>query len=62
MIHRYEQSEEFYKGYKLVLCMTSLTDRLQYHRSCEVYKDNERIAIGKTKKECKDLIDGGYMK
>lgn len=62
MIREYIQSEENYRGFKLVIRMTCLDDRKNnYHRSCEVYKDGERIGIGKTKKECKELINGGYM-
>lgn len=62
MIREYIQSEENYRGFKLVIRMTCLDDRKNnYHRFCEVYKDGVRIGIGKTKKECKELIDGGYM-
>lgn len=62
MMREYIQSEESYKGFKLVIRMTCLDDRKNnYHRSCEVYKDGERIGIGKTKKECKELIDEGYI-
>ena len=61
MMLEYIQSEEMYKGYKLVIRMTCLGDNLQYHRSCEAWKDGERISVGKTKKEMKELIDGGYL-
>lgn len=57
----YIQSEENYKGFTLKVVMTSLGD-LRYHRTCEVWKDGERISIGKTKKEVKVLIAEGYIK
>lgn len=63
MIRKYMQSEENYRGFKLVIMMTCLDDeKNRYHRTCEIYKDGERIGIGKTKKECKELIKGGYIK
>lgn len=62
MIREYIQSEEDYKGFVLKITRTCLDERrLVYHRRCEVWSNGERIAIGKTKKEIKDLIDGGYM-
>lgn len=64
MLREYIQSEEIYKGYNLIIRMTALHDTDSYHRSCDVVRlsDGERISIGKTKKECKELIDGGYLK
>jgi len=62
MIREYIQSEELYKGYKLVIRMRALHDMDSYHRSCEVFRGDECIGIGKTKKEIKELIDGGYLK
>lgn len=61
-MRKYIQSEEQYKGYILRIVMTCLDDRrMQYHRSCEAYHNEKRVAIGKTKKEMKKLIDGGYV-
>ena len=63
MLREYIQSEEEYKGFKLVIRMTCLDDyRNRYHRSCEIYKNGECIGVGKTKKECKELIKEGYIK
>jgi hypothetical protein len=42
--------------------MRALHDMDSYHRSCEVFRGDECIGIGKTKKEIKELIDGGYLK
>lgn len=62
MIREYIQSEEMYKGFKLVMRRYCLDDnRGVYHRQCKVYKGDECIGISKTKKEAKDLIDGGYL-
>lgn len=67
MIKEYTQSCERYKGFILEIVMTCLDDNtLRYHRSCHVSKgvfpNAERITICKTKKEAKELIDGGYLK
>lgn len=62
MLREYIQSEEEYKGFMLVIRMTALSDTGTYHRSCDVFRNGERIGIGKTKKECKELIDLGYLK
>jgi len=62
MIREYIQSTEEYKGFVLEIHMTALHDMGHYHRTCEVFRDGKRIGIGKTKKECKELIDGGYLK
>lgn len=63
MIKEYVQSEETYKGFKLVIRRYCLNDKtLTYHRDCEIYKDGYRVGIIKTKKEAKELIDGGYIK
>lgn len=59
----YIQSEESYKGFNLKIrrfCLNSNT--LMYHRECLIFKGDNSIAISKTKKEAKELIDGGYIK
>lgn len=62
MVRQYVQSEEEYKGYLLKVVATCLDDKtLQYHRSCEIFKNGVRIGIDKTKKSAKELIDGGYI-
>lgn len=62
-MREYIQSEEEYKGYLLKIRRYCLDDRRNiFHRNCEVWKNGEHIATGKTKKEIKELIDGGYMK
>ena len=62
MKHEYIQSKEFYKGFDLIVVMRKLDSTFAYHRECDVWKDGLLISIGKTKKECKELIDGGYIK
>lgn len=59
MIHKYVQSVEEYKGFTLSIIMTCLHDYGHFHRSCDVSKNGNRIAVCKTKKEAKDLIDNG---
>lgn len=62
MIREYIQSEENYKGFRLVVRRYSLDDkRLVYHRQCIAYKGDKKIGIDKTKKGIKELIDGGYI-
>ena len=62
MMHEYIQSTEEYKGFTLEIRMCRLSDDGSYHRSCVLYKDGKSIAISKTKKELKDLIDHGCYK
>lgn len=63
MIKEYIQSEEMYKGFKLAIRRYCLNDKtLTYHRDCNVYKDDQLVAVCDTKKEAKELIDGGYIK
>ena len=62
MIHEYIKSEEKYKGFIIKMRMVCLDNKMNYHKHVDVYKDGERISVGKSKKEIKDLIDGGYIK
>ena len=62
MIDEYCQSEESYKGFVLKIKRFRLSDRMVYHRSCEIFKDGIRVGVSKTKKEAKDLISGGYIR
>ena len=61
MVNRYFQSEEEYRGFILKVVMTKLGQSMQYRKTCEVWKDGKRIAIGKTKKEMKEQIADGYI-
>ena len=54
----YVWSVEQYKGYELKVVSTQIGNG--WHRRCRVSKDGKEIAISKTKKESKELIDGGY--
>lgn len=62
MIDSYYQSEEHFKGFLLKVRRFRLNDKMIFHRSCEIYKDDVRVGISKTKKEAKELIAGGYIK
>lgn len=63
MIKEYVQSEELYKGYKLQIRRFCLNEEtLTYHRECRIFLNDKSIGISKTKKEAKELIDGGYLK
>jgi len=54
----YIQSTEEYRGYTLEIEMTQDYNHLSlFHRRCNVYKDGKPIAICKSKKEAKDLIN-----
>lgn len=56
----YIQSEEKYKGFTLKIHRFCISDKtLTYHRECMIYLNDKCLGIGKTKKECKDLIDYG---
>lgn len=57
MIHEYVEFTENYKGYVLETIKYRLHDRDSYHKRVNVYKDGKSIAVSKTKKEAKDLID-----
>lgn len=57
MFYEYPQSTEAYKGYVLEMLVYRLHDRDSFHRRCRVYKDGKPIAVSKTKKEAKHLID-----
>lgn len=64
-VREYIQSEEDYKGFKLVIVMERFmsSPSLEYHRRCHIFDEaGERIGIGKTKKELKDLIDHDCFK
>lgn len=54
------QSDEEYKGYVLKVVLTRMYNK--WTRSCEVWENGVSIAISKTKKESKDLIDNGCYK
>ena len=58
----YIQSEEQYKGFILKIRRFTLGNNLTYHRCCDIYYNGKRIGIGKTKKECKDLISHGCFR
>lgn len=58
MTEEYVWSVESYKGYELKVVSFQIGNG--WHRRCRVFKDGEEIAISKTKKESKMLIDGGY--
>ena len=63
MTDEYYQSEESYKGFILKIRRFRYSDtRLVYHRACDIFKDNERIGISKTKREAKDLISHGCFR
>ncbi len=62
IINSYYQSEEKFKGFVLKVYRFRLTEKLIYHRRCDIFKDGVRVGISKTKKEAKDLISGGYIK
>lgn len=53
----YIQSTEEYKGFILEIELTPTENPSRQHRRCHVYHDGSGIAICKTKKEAKDLID-----
>lgn len=60
MIKEYIQSEEQYKGFTLRIRRFCLNEKtLTYHRECIIFRDGVSVGIGKTKKECKELIDYG---
>ena len=56
-MYEYTQSTEAYKGYTLEMTIYRLHDYDSFHRRCHVYKDGKGIAVCKTKKEAKHLID-----
>lgn len=58
---KYIQSEEEYKGFTLKVIMSDISGNLRYHRRCEAWKDGRCVSVGKTKKEMKELISGGYI-
>ena len=62
MIDEFYQSEEKYKGFVLKMRRFRLNDKMIYHRSCDIFKNDSRVGISKTKKEAKKLISEGYMK
>ena len=55
----YTQSVQDYKGFILEVVMTrSYNNPSRFHRTCKIIGvDGSCIAISKTKKEAKDLID-----
>lgn len=62
-MREYIQSTEEYKGFILKIRMFMFVDlgykSTGWHRECLIYRGDERIAISKTKKAAKDLIDHG---
>lgn len=62
MVDEYYSSEETYKGFTLKVKRFRLSDRMIYHRCCDIFKDGVRVGVSKTKKEAKDLIAGGYIR
>lgn len=61
MMHEYVEFTEQYKGFTLETIKYRLHDRGGYHKRIRVSKDGKGLAVAKTKKEIKDLIDHGYM-
>lgn len=59
MKQEYIQSVEEYKGFVLKIQMYCLTEMNDWHRRCQVWKNGKHIAICKTKKEAKDMINHG---
>lgn len=63
MINEYIQSVENYKGFVLKIRLFRFDScKSGWHRECEIYRNQKRIAISKTKKEAKDLIDNNLFK
>lgn len=52
-------STEQYKGYELRLMIEHLHYSGNTRRFCLIYKDGEYIALNKTKKSAKEMIDNG---
>ena len=57
MKQEYIQSTEDYKGFVLEIRMYCLSNDNKWHRRCHIYKDNECIAISKSKKEAKEYVN-----
>ena len=57
MMYEFISSTEQYKGYILEVHKYRVHDLDSFHRMCRVFKDGTPLAICKTKKEAKDLID-----
>lgn len=60
-LQTYIQSTEEYKGFTIVIERFRFYDSktMHFNRRCRLFKNGESIALGKTKKEMKDLIDHG---
>lgn len=60
------QSIEEYKGFTLIIVRYSYnldsSNSLRMHRHCVMYKEGKSIAVSKTKKELKNLIDHNLFK
>ena len=56
-MYEFTTSTEQYKGFTLEVHKYRLHDRDSFHRLCRVFKYGKPLAICKTKKEAKDLID-----
>ena len=57
MMYEYTQSTEAYKGYTLEMTAYRLHESDSFHRRCRVYENGKGVAVCKTKKEAKLLID-----
>lgn len=58
-MNEYINSKEKYKGFELRGMMLRYHESNPWHRRCYVFKNGERVAICKTKKDAKSLIDEG---
>ena len=64
MVVDFIESEEDYMGFVLKVRKYRYTEQkgIIWHRKSELYKNGERIAVSKTKKELKEMIKSGCFK